>query len=96
MNKGNTNVIRILSYLIMVLGIFSFFSPLVNILGYIPLVGGFIKTVTGAFVFLAALIVCIPLFLVTFALAWLVYHPKIGILAIIFAALIITIIVVLN
>lgn len=42
---------------------------------------------------LGAFIVCIPLFLVTFSLAWLVYHPKTGILILLAAAIIIGIIV---
>lgn len=95
-DKTITNILRIVSYFLMVLGIYVFLSPIVDLLGYIPLVGGFIKGATGALIFLAALIVCIPLFLVTFSLAWLVYHPKVGILLLVLAAAIITVIVVLD
>lgn len=95
-NKVITNILRIVAYFVMVLGIYAFFSPIVEILGYIPLVGGFLKGVAGTLIFLAALIICIPLFLVTFSLAWLVYHPKTGILVLLLAAAIITVIVVLN
>lgn len=93
MNKLQSNILRILAYALMVIGIYAFFSPIVNILGYIPLVGGFLKGVAGGLVFLAAVIVCIPLFLITFSLAWLVYHPKVGIIFVIFALVITGIII---
>lgn len=63
----------------MVIGICIFFSPITAILGYIPLVGGLLKSAVGIAIFLAALIICIPLYLLTFSIAWLFYHPKIGI-----------------
>lgn len=69
---------RLLFYCIMVLGIWIFFNPFVTILGYIPLVGGFLAGTAGIVIFLAALLVCIPLFMITFGLAWLRYHPMIG------------------
>lgn len=95
-NKTLTNVLRIAAYLVMVLGIYAFFSPIVDMLGYIPIVGGFIKGTVGGLIFLGALIVCIPLFLLTFSLAWLVYHPRTGILLVVFALIIAGIIVILD
>jgi hypothetical protein len=95
-DKIVTNILRVVAYFLMVLGIYVFLSPIVELLGYIPLVGGFLKATTGALIFLAALIVCIPLFLVTFSLAWLVYHPKTGILVLLLAGVIVGIIVVLD
>lgn len=62
----------------MVLGICLFFSPIVEILGYIPLVGGFISGIAWFAIVIGALILCIPLFTITLSLAWLIYHPKIG------------------
>ena len=76
-------MVRIGAYVFMVLGICMFFSPITTILGYIPLVGGFISGVVGFAIFLAAVIVCIPLFLMTMSVAWLVYHPKYGIMILI-------------
>ncbi len=95
-HKMLTNFLRLIAYFLMVFGMYAFFSPLVEILGYIPLVGGLLKGVAGTLIFLAALIICIPLFLITLSLAWLVYHPKTGILIAILGAVIITAIVVLN
>ena len=57
-----------------------FFSPLTNILGYVPLVGGLLKNVVGLAILIAALLICIPLWLLTFSIAWMVFHPKTGIL----------------
>lgn len=95
-NKTLTNVLRVASYFVMVLGIYAFFSPIADLIGYIPLVGGFIKGTVSGFVLLGALIICIPLFLLTFSLAWLVYHPKTGILLVVLALIIIGIIIILD
>ena len=84
------------TFLVMVGGIYLFFSPFVNILGYIPIVGGFLKGTVGTVVLLGALIVSIPLFLITFALAWLRYHPKIGIALLLVVAAIVAVIVALD
>lgn len=62
----------------MVLGICLFFSPIVELLGYIPLVGGFVSGIAWFAIVIASIILCIPLFTITFSLAWLLYHPKIG------------------
>jgi len=62
----------------MVFGICMFFSPITTILGYIPLVGGILKGTVGFIIFVAALLICIPLFIIAFSLAWLWYHPKVG------------------
>jgi len=62
----------------MVIGICAFFSPFVEVLGYLPIVGGFLKGTASIIVFLAAFIVSLPMFFITFGLAWLRYHPVIG------------------
>jgi hypothetical protein len=95
-SKFYTLIIRIASFVLMVLGMWLFFSPIANILGYIPLVGGILKSTVGFFLFLAALIICIPLFLIAFSLAWLWYHPKVGIVIFLVAIAILVTIIVLN
>jgi hypothetical protein len=95
-SKFYTLMIRIASFVLMVLGMWLFFSPIANILGYIPFVGGFLKSTVGFFLFLAALIICIPLFLIAFSLAWLWYHPKVGIVIFLIAIAILVTIIVLN
>ena len=72
--------IRIGSYLLMVFGICFFFSPITTLLGYVPLVGGFLKSAVGIAIFVAALLICIPLWLLAFAVSWLIFHPKVGII----------------
>ena len=76
--KMFTLIFRILAYVAMVAGICLFFSPITTILGYIPLVGGFISGIAGFAIFIGAVLVCIPLFLIALSLAWLRFHPKIG------------------
>lgn len=74
-----TRGLRIGSYLLLVASICLFFSPITTLLGYIPFVGGFISTVVAWAIFLAALLVCIPIFILMTSIAWLRYHPKVGI-----------------
>jgi hypothetical protein len=62
----------------MVIGICLFFSPITTILGFIPLVGGILKGTVGFIILIAALLVCIPFWIIGFSLAWLWYHPKVG------------------
>ena len=83
------NTIRVLSYALMVFSICGFFTPITSIIGYVPLVGGFLSGALGLAIFIAALIVCIPLFLLAVGVSWLVFHPKVG-LAILAVALIAT------
>lgn len=80
----------------MVLGIYLFFSPIVNILNYIPLVGGLISGIVGFAILLAALLICIPLWLITVAIAWLFYHPKVGLILIGIALVILGLIIFLG
>jgi hypothetical protein len=62
----------------MVFGIYLFFSPIVNLLGFIPLIGGIISGIVGFAIFLAAFLISIPLYILATAIAWLFFHPKIG------------------
>ena len=86
------NIFRGLAYLIMVLSICAFFSPITTLLGYVPLVGGFLSGALGIAIFIAAVIVAIPLFLLAVAISWMAFHPKIGI-AILVGALAVTAVV---
>lgn len=73
-----TRGVRIGCYLLMVASVCMFFSPITILIGYIPLVGGFISTVLSWAIFIAALIVCLPIFIIVLSAAWLRYHPKVG------------------
>jgi hypothetical protein len=80
----------------MVVGMWLFFSPISNILGYVPFVGDILKSTVGFILFVAALLICIPLYLIAFSLAWLWYHPKVGIAILLVAIAILVTILVLN
>jgi hypothetical protein len=80
---------RVALYFLMVISICCFFSPITTLIGYVPFLGGFLSGVVGFAIFLAALIVCIPLFLLAVAISWTVFHPKVG-LIILGVALLIT------
>ena len=87
--KCMTCTLRIVSFFCMVFGICLFFSPITTILGYIPLVGGLLSGTVGIIIFIAAVIICIPLFLLAITVSWLVFHPKVG-LIILAGALVVT------
>ena len=95
-NKMISNILRVVTFVVMVAGIYLFFSPIVDLIGYIPIVGGFLKSTIAGVIILGAVIVSIPLYLLTFSLAWLRYHPKTGLLLLLAVAIIITVIVVLD
>jgi hypothetical protein len=78
-----TTVIRIMTFCMLVGGLMCFFSPMTSMLGHIPLLGGILKTVTELAVLLACLLVCIPIYLLMVSVAWLFYHPKVGIVILI-------------
>lgn len=73
-----------------------FFSPITTLLGYIPLVGGLISGIVGFAIFLAALLISIPLYLLMISIAWLVFHPKVGLILLIIAAAVTTLVLVLG
>jgi hypothetical protein len=64
----------------MVSSICAFFIPLTTIIGFVPFLGSFLSNTIGLAVFLAAVIVCIPLFLLTLSISWLFFHPKVGLI----------------
>jgi hypothetical protein len=91
-----TRGMRILCYALIVISICLFFSPITNILGYIPLVGGLISGIVGFAIFLAALIVAIPIFFLMTSIAWLRFHPKVGAALVLIGVGVLTLIIVLN
>ena len=95
-SKILTWVIRVVSYFMMVIGICMFFSPVTTILGFVPLIGGILKGSVGFIIFFGALIVCIPLWIIAFSLAWLFYHPKVGAIFLGIGLLILGIILAIN
>ncbi len=70
---------RFLSFLLMVFGIWLFFSPISIIIGYIPLLGGVLSGILSFAILLAAILVSIPMYVITLGISWACFNPKIGI-----------------
>lgn len=64
----------------MVFSICGFFFPITSLIGYVPLLGSLLSGALGLAIFIAASLVCIPLFLLAVGIAWLVFHPKTGLI----------------
>jgi len=78
-NSVTTNIIRVLCFILIVAGIGLLFSPIIELLNFIPLIGSFIAVGFAFAIWIAAFIVGTLIFCLTVGLAWLVYRPKIGI-----------------
>jgi hypothetical protein len=87
---------RILSFLCMVLGIYLLFSPIVNLLGFIPLIGGIISGIVGFAIVLAAFLISIPIYILAIAIAWLFYHPKVGLILLAIGGAILALVLILG
>jgi len=72
--------VRGVSFLMMIVGFCLLFSPLIDLLGFVPFVGGFLKGSLALIVTVGGLIICIPLWIITFSIAWTWYHPKVGLI----------------
>ena len=76
--QGNvilTWILRLVGFVIMFFGLLLMAQPLVVVADVIPFIGNLL----GAGVGLFALVIALPLTLITVALAWLAYRPLIGI-----------------
>jgi hypothetical protein len=80
----------------MVFGIYLFFSPIVNLLGFIPLIGGIISGIVGFAIFLAAFLISIPLYILALAIAWLFFHPKVGLILLAIGGIILAVVLILG
>jgi hypothetical protein len=80
----------------MVFGIYLFFSPIVNLIGFIPLVGGILSGILGFAIFLAAFLISIPLYILATAIAWLRFHPKIGFILLAIGGIILAVILIIS
>lgn len=73
-NKFITWLLRVVGFLMMLLGVGLFFRPLVVVAGVVPFVGDILGLGAG----LLAIAISLPLALITIAIAWLVYRPLVG------------------
>lgn len=88
-----TKVLRVSGWLMLWLGIYLLFSPIIYTLSWIPLVGYFLSTGFGLVACLFALILSIVLSLLTIAIAWIAYRPLFGLLLLGAVALLVGVIV---
>ena len=78
MVQNAVNIIRPVFILASILGWFLLFSPVINILAFLPLVGTLLSTFVSLAALLFAIIVGITVASIVIALAWLVFRPIIG------------------
>lgn len=78
------NTLRILSLVMMILGVYFLFWPITELIGYIPIVGGWIKSEANSMILVGAIIVTIPTYVLTFGIGWVRYNPKAGLPIIVF------------
>jgi len=95
-SENFTLILRIVTFIMMVLGICMFFSPITILLNHIPLVGGILSGTVGWIIFIAAVIVSIPIYIMAFSMAWMWYHPKVGIPILLVGVALITILILVN
>mmetsp|Transcript_33186 Transcript_33186/g.23927 ORF Transcript_33186/g.23927 Transcript_33186/m.23927 type:complete len:95 (+) Transcript_33186:1210-1494(+) len=70
---------RLGGFILMVLAFSLFFSPILALLGWIPIIGPLLKSIVGFAVFILSFIVAMAFSMLTIALAWLFYRPFVGI-----------------
>ena len=74
-NKFFTNLIRIVGWLIMFIGLNMLINPLVTLFKIVPFASGIIGFLTGGIMFLVSL----ALSLLTIAVAWFAYRPMLSV-----------------
>ena len=94
--KFRACLFRILAYFMMVLGIVLLFSPITTLIGYIPLVGGFLKNTITFIIFIAACLICLPIFILAVGVSWVCFHPKVGIAILVVGIIIAVVVIVLS
>jgi hypothetical protein len=92
----STTLLRLGCYVLMVTSICLLFLPITALLGFIPLVGGFISGIFFFAILLGAIIVCIPITIILASIAWLWYRPKVGIFLILIGLSILAMILIIN
>jgi hypothetical protein len=78
--RTKTWILRVVSFVCLVLGIWALFTPISELLGYIPLIGGVLKGVLNFVLILASFLVSLPIWLLAAAIIWFFYHPKIALI----------------
>ncbi len=74
-NETMTWILRLVGFLAMAIGLYLVFRPLVMVAAVLPFLGDLLGIGVGFF----AVVVALPLSLITIGIAWLVYRPLLGI-----------------
>jgi hypothetical protein len=74
-NKILTWILRLIGFVVMAIGVAMVFSPLVVLADVLPIVGDILQA--GSIIF--AIVIALPLSLITIAIAWLFYRPVLGV-----------------
>ena len=77
-NKQQTSIIRVVSWLMSVLGHYLLFSPIISLLAWIPLVGSLLAGVLALAAIIFALVWATLLHFLIMGVSWLVYRPIFG------------------
>ena len=76
---GSATVFRLLGIFLCILGHYLLFSPIIKILGMIPLVGWLLSGIVAIAAAIFAIVVGLTLSVLTIAIAWVFFRPLIGI-----------------
>ena len=71
-------VLRVVGFVLMLIGPMMFLKPLSTFLSFIPFLGDIAGGLVEAGAFLVSLLIALPLTLITIAIAWLFFRPLIG------------------
>jgi small-conductance mechanosensitive channel len=75
---STTSIIRIVTWLMSVIGHFLLFSPILAVLKWIPLVGGLLAAIAGFAAFVFSLVWATFLHFLVMGAAWIFYRPVLG------------------
>ena len=74
---------RIVGWLMLFIGIYLLFTPIINVLNWIPLVGWLFASGVSLVALIIAFVFSLIFTFLTIAIAWLYYRPLYGILMIV-------------
>ena len=78
-NSAQTSFFRVISWVLSVAGHYLLFIPIIQLLGWIPLIGYFLATVMSVAAFIVALLWSTIMHFLVLGLAWVYYRPIFGV-----------------
>ena len=90
-NAKMTSLLRLVAWVMMVLGLYLLFSPVITLLKFIPLVGWLLGGIVAIAAGIFAAVIGTILHLLTMAIAWIFYRPLFGISLLFCVAILITV-----